>query len=261
MVFWVLIFCSRDFWSLPQRVKTSRGAGCELPLRLLVRGDSVRQRGQQLHIQARPLRHGLCQLHCHFGHRVQRHPGLTSAPSHAPSLGPARPPRQPAQTHPRPAQTETSLAPSAALLGWAWKSTCTTAGFGIPAFRLRSPLTPDALSPCRWLPLPLLLPIIQRRHRDLRVLRVGMMHRLGIVPQRLLREPLRIPALQRPLRPGIPIRMQRHPLDPQPLAPLLELRRPVPRPHRPQIREQRPRSPAAASGWPPRPPRTGSAPA
>ena len=34
------------------------------------------------------------------------------------------------------------------------------------------------------------------------------MHRLGIVPQRLLREPFRVPALERPFCPGIPVRMQ-----------------------------------------------------
>jgi len=45
--------------------------------------------------------------------------------------------------------------------------------------------------------LPILFPIIQRRHGDFGVFRVGMMHRLRIVPQRLLCEPLRVAALQR----------------------------------------------------------------
>ncbi len=52
-----------------------------------------------------------------------------------------------------------------------------------------------------------------------------MMHRLGIVPQRLLREPFRVAALERALGPRIPIRMQRYAFDPQAIAPLLELRR------------------------------------
>jgi hypothetical protein len=51
----------------------------------------------------------------------------------------------------------------------------------------------------------ILFPIRQRRHGDFRVFRVGMMHRLGVVPQRLLREPFREAAFQRPLRPRIPI--------------------------------------------------------
>jgi hypothetical protein len=36
-----------------------------------------------------------------------------------------------------------------------------------------------------------IFPIRQRRHGDLRVFRIRPMHRLGVVPQRLLREPLR----------------------------------------------------------------------
>ena len=66
------------------------------------------------------------------------------------------------------------------------------------------------------------------------------MHRLGVVAQRLLREPLRETAFQRPLRPRIPIRMQRHPGNPQPVAPLLELRRPIPGAHGAEIRKKRP---------------------
>ena len=38
-----------------------------------------------------------------------------------------------------------------------------------------------------------------------------LMHRLGVVAQRLLREPLRETAFQRPLRPRISIAVQRHP--------------------------------------------------
>src|SRR5665647_3567003 len=65
-------------------------------------------------------------------------------------------------------------------------------------------------------------------------------HRLGVVAQRLLREPLRESAFQRPLRPRIPIRMQRHALDLQPVAPLLELRRPIPGAHGAEIRKKLP---------------------
>ena len=51
------------------------------------------------------------------------------------------------------------------------------------------------------------------------------MDRLGIVPQILQRKPLRIAALERTLSPRIPIRMQRHPHNPQLLTPRPELRR------------------------------------
>ena len=37
--------------------------------------------------------------------------------------------------------------------------------------------------------------IIQRRYGDFRVLRIRMMHGLGIMPQRLLREPFRVTTL------------------------------------------------------------------
>jgi hypothetical protein len=43
--------------------------------------------------------------------------------------------------------------------------------------------------------LPILFPIIQRRHGNFRVFGIRPMHRLGIVPQRLLREPLRVTVL------------------------------------------------------------------
>ena len=75
--------------------------------------------------------------------------------------------------------------------------------------------------------LPILFPIIQRRHGDFGVFRVRMMHRLGIVPQRLLREPLRVAALQSPFRPGITIRVERHTRYTQTTAALLKFRRPV----------------------------------
>jgi hypothetical protein len=39
---------------------------------------------------------------------------------------------------------------------------------------------------------PIRFPIIQRWHGDFGVFRVGMMHRFGIVPQRLRCEPLRV---------------------------------------------------------------------
>ena len=56
--------------------------------------------------------------------------------------------------------------------------------------------------------------------------RVSRMHDapLGTVPQRLLCKTLRRAAFQGPLRPRVPIKMQRHPGNLQPPAPLLELR-------------------------------------
>jgi len=62
--------------------------------------------------------------------------------------------------------------------------------------RLRAPL--------RIFP-PILLPIIQRWHGDFRVLRMGPMHGLGIMPQRLLRKPFRKTAFPRHLGPHIPV--------------------------------------------------------
>ena len=58
------------------------------------------------------------------------------------------------------------------------------------------------------------------------MLRLGVVHRLGVVSQRLLREPFQIPALQGPFGPSIPIGVQGHALDVEPLAPLPELRGP-----------------------------------
>jgi hypothetical protein len=57
--------------------------------------------------------------------------------------------------------------------------------------------------------LPILFPIRQRRHGNFRVFRIRPMHRLGVVSQRLLREPFRETAFQRPLRPRIPVAIQR----------------------------------------------------
>jgi len=51
--------------------------------------------------------------------------------------------------------------------------------------------------------LPLFLPIIQRRHRHLGMFRIRVMYRLRIMPQRLLRKPLRIAALQSTFRPDV----------------------------------------------------------
>lgn len=51
--------------------------------------------------------------------------------------------------------------------------------------------------------LPILFPTIPRWHGDFRVFRMSPMHRLGIVPQRLLCEPFRETAFQRPLRTGM----------------------------------------------------------
>jgi len=48
------------------------------------------------------------------------------------------------------------------------------------------------------------------------------MNRLGVVSQRLLREPFRETTFQRPLHPRIPIRVQRHTGNPQPFARMTE---------------------------------------
>jgi hypothetical protein len=79
--------------------------------------------------------------------------------------------------------------------------------------------------------VPFFFPIIQRGHGDFGVFRVSMMHRFGIVTQRLLCEPLWIPALQSPFRPCIPIRMQRHARYSQPVTALTKFRGPVICPH------------------------------
>jgi hypothetical protein len=71
------------------------------------------------------------------------------------------------------------------LAGCAWKSTATTLGFSMP-----------------WgFFLPLLLPVVERRHGDLGVFRVGVVHGFGVVPQGLLSEALREAALQAPVQP------------------------------------------------------------
>ena len=89
--------------------------------------------------------------------------------------------------------------------------------------------------------LPIFFPIRQRGHGDFRVFRIRPMHRLGIVPQRLLREPFGETTFQRPLRPRIPIAMQRYAGNPQSVTTLLELRRPIPGAHGANMRKQRPR--------------------
>jgi hypothetical protein len=66
-----------------------------------------------------------------------------------------------------------------------WQPTAT----GNPAATISAPAF--LLSAFRFF-RPLLFPVIQRRHGDFGVFRAGMMHRLGIVPQRLLCEPFRI---------------------------------------------------------------------
>ena len=55
-----------------------------------------------------------------------------------------------------------------------------------------------------------LFPVIQRWHGDFRVFCVGVMHRLGIVPQRLLREPLRVPAALTASSPAMTSRARCH---------------------------------------------------
>jgi hypothetical protein len=58
------------------------------------------------------------------------------------------------------------------------------------------------------------------------------------MPQRLLREPLRVAAFQSAFRPRITVGVQRHALDFQSIAPLPELRRPIPGAHGAKVRKQ-----------------------
>jgi len=68
-----------------------------------------------------------------------------------------------------------------------------------------------------------LLVILKRGQLDLRATGVGPVDRLRVMPQRLLGEPLGIPAHLRPLRPGVSVGMQRNPLDLEPTATAPEL--------------------------------------
>ena len=88
---------------------------------------------------------------------------------------------------------------------------------------------------------PILFPISERRHGDFGMFGVCPVHRLGVVAKRLLREPFWETAFKRPLRPRIPILMQRYPANPQPITPLLELRRPIPGANGAQVGKKRPR--------------------
>src|SRR5260370_40435956 len=64
------------------------------------------------------------------------------------------------------------------------------------------------------------------------------MNRLGVVPQGLLGEALRVAALKSALRPGIAVRVKGHPFDFEPLAPLLKLGGSVARTHGAKIGKQ-----------------------
>lgn len=87
----------------------------------------------------------------------------------------------------------------------------------------------------------LVLVFLQRGHRDLRVARVGAMHRFAVMAQRLLRKPLRITRHLRAFSPRITIRVERHALDAQAGATLLELGSPVAGAHTAQVGKERPR--------------------
>ena len=86
----------------------------------------------------------------------------------------------------------------------------------------------------------LLFIFFQRWHFHDGPFRVGAMHRLAVVAQRLLREAFRIPTGAGPFRPRISIRMQGHPFDAKSPTALLELRGPIAGPHGAQIGEERP---------------------
>lgn len=67
-----------------------------------------------------------------------------------------------------------------------------------------------------------------------------MIYRLGIVSQRLLRKPLRVATLERPLRPSVTVGVQRYTLDLKACATLPELGRPISGANRSQVRKERP---------------------
>ena len=87
--------------------------------------------------------------------------------------------------------------------------------------------------------LPLLLPVVERRHGDLSPFGVGVVHGFGVVPQRLLSEALREAAFERAFSPRVAIAVERHALDLQTSTALPELRSAIARAHGAEIREQR----------------------
>ena len=68
--------------------------------------------------------------------------------------------------------------------------------------------------------------------------RIGPMHRLAVVPQRLLGEPFRVAAGARPFRPRIAIGVQGDAGDAESAAALLEFGGPVASPHSAHVGEQ-----------------------
>lgn len=73
-------------------------------------------------------------------------------------------------------------------------------------------------------------PIGEGRDDNFRGFRVRVMHGLGIVTERLLREALRITALQRAFGPRVPVRVKRYTFDVQPFAALFEFGSAISRP-------------------------------
>jgi hypothetical protein len=70
--------------------------------------------------------------------------------------------------------------------------------------------------------LPLLLPVVERGHGHLGVLRVGVVDGLGAVPQSLPGKALGIAALESALGPSVAAGMEGHAFDLEPEASLLE---------------------------------------
>ena len=81
--------------------------------------------------------------------------------------------------------------------------------------------------------------ILQCRDLHQRMFCIRLMHGFGVVPEVLHGKSFRIARSPRPLRPRIPIGVQRDAFNFEQLAPLFEFRGPIARPNGAQIREQR----------------------
>jgi hypothetical protein len=80
---------------------------------------------------------------------------------------------------------------------------------------------------CSICRVPIFFQIIPRWDHYLRVFRAGVRHRLGVVTRSFLGEAHWITALQAALGPCVSICVESHAPDLQPVATLLELRRPI----------------------------------
>lgn len=89
-------------------------------------------------------------------------------------------------------------------------------------------------------PMDLPFVFLHRRQRYLRFLRVRPMHRLAVVTERHLRESFGIARRLRPLHLRVAVGMQRHALNPQANATLMEFRGPVARTDGGEIWKERP---------------------